>query len=78
MLDYLDVLADLHRSLQPRTYLEIGIYRGGAFRLASPETLSVGVDPQPEVPEPAGRHWIVEATTSDAFFAGPRPAGAFR
>jgi Methyltransferase domain len=77
MLDYLDVLADLHHERRPRTYLEIGIYRGDALRLASPETLSVGVDPEPEVAQLDGPNVLIEAMTSDAFFAGPRPREIF-
>ena len=77
MLDYLDVLTDLHRSRQPRTYLEIGIYRGDALRIASDRTLSVGVDPEPAVPPLDAHRWHIEATTSDEFFAGTRPRELF-
>jgi len=77
MLDYLDVLAELHRTTQPRTYLEVGVFRGDALRLASETTLSVGVDPQPDVAAGDEWHGHLEIMTSDEFFAGPRPGELF-
>lgn len=77
MVDYLDVLAELHATLRPRSYLEIGVHQGASLRLALPGTLAVGVDPEPQ-PEAAGegrRH--TEICTSDEFFATGRPLGVF-
>ena len=77
MLDYFDVLADLHRSLRPATYLEVGVFRGDSLRLASSDTLSVGVDPEPILAPGNESNRHVEVMTSDAFFAGPRPHELF-
>ena len=77
MLDYFDVLADLHRSRRPLTYLEIGVDRGDAFRLAAPDTLCVGVDPEPRLAADDDLRHHIEVMTSDEFFAGPRPVELF-
>lgn len=77
MLDYLTVLSDLHRSRRPRTYLEIGVFRGDGLRLASADTLSVGVDPEPVLAVEDEDRWHIEEMTSDAFFAGSRPRELF-
>jgi len=77
MLDYLDVLADLHETRRPRTYLEVGIFRGDSLRLVREDTFCVGVDPEPILTPGDERHCHIERTTSDAFFAGPRPRELF-
>src|SRR5262245_4290091 len=67
---YYALLERLHRHLRPRGYLEVGVADGHSLGLTQPETVAVGVDPQPgpEVAERApGRR--VEAMTSDEFFA---------
>src|SRR5207302_503530 len=63
---YLECLADLHRILQPRRYLEIGIRHGRSLALASCE--SVGVDPDPQLEVELGRATRVVEQTSDDFF----------
>lgn len=65
---YSEVLADLHRLLKPRRYLEIGIRHGMSLSLASCE--SIGVDPDPDVKVPLGANTTVTQATSDDFFAG--------
>jgi len=49
---YLDTLADLHRALAPRAYLEIGVRHGRSLALATGPAL--GVDPAPEITETLG------------------------
>jgi hypothetical protein len=71
------VLSDLHDSLRPRTYLEIGVYQGASLRLAGPQTIAVGVDPRPELPQEGDTPWHVERCTSDEFFSGDRPHELF-
>ena len=77
MLDYLDVLADLHVARRPRSYLEIGVFRGDSLRLAPDDAICVGVDPEPELEadDPCRSH--VEIMTSDDFFASQRPRELF-
>jgi len=77
MFDYLDVLAYLHETRRPRTYLEIGVYQGHSLRVARQDTLCVGVDPQPAWEGGGGSNCHVEVATSDAFFAGSRPQELF-
>lgn len=42
---YLTVLKNIHDSLKPKTYLEIGIETGQSLELANKDTLSIGIDP---------------------------------
>lgn len=42
-VDYYDFLGTLHKALQPRTYVEIGVQTGDALKLA--DCASIGVDP---------------------------------
>src|SRR5262249_16663152 len=45
---YREVLAALHRLLQPATYLEIGVETGETLALASAARVAVGIEPRPE------------------------------
>ena len=63
---YREVLAAIHERLQPELYLEIGVRDGGSLALA--RCPAVGVDPAPQVNEPADTATIHTAT-SDDFFA---------
>ncbi|MHB0980981.1 MAG: class I SAM-dependent methyltransferase [Thermoleophilia bacterium] len=72
MLDYLDVLAEMHATRRPRTYLEIGVSHGDSLRLAYEGTLCIGVDPEPNVPQDLTSRCHIESMTSDDFFASPR------
>ena len=74
---YLEVLEHIHRTLQPGTYLEIGVSAGDSIRIAGPATRAVGVDPAPQVVNPLPAHVRLFNTTSDAFFAGSDVADAF-
>ena len=47
MLSYLELLSELHRVLEPRSYLEVGVRHGKSLELAS--CPAVGVDPVPEL-----------------------------
>lgn len=66
---YLSVLERLHRELEPRFYLEIGVRFGASLRLA--QSLALGVDPEPELKHVLPPTTSVIAATSDAFFASP-------
>ncbi|MGD0764115.1 MAG: methyltransferase domain-containing protein [Roseiarcus sp.] len=65
---YLAVLEDLHRAINPRCYLEIGVRHGRSLGLA--RGLAVGVDPNPALDEPLPEGTRLVESTSDAFFDG--------
>ncbi len=69
---YLSVLERLHRELEPKLYLEIGVRFGASLVLA--RSPAIGVDPDPEVKHELPATTSVVTATSDAFFASP-PAG---
>lgn len=64
-----EFLAQLHETLKPRGYLEVGVYSGDSLRLVRPNTPAVGIDPSPMLLGhfPGTTH--VFRTTSDEFFA---------
>lgn len=66
--DYSRVLARIHEHLKPATYLEIGIDRGESFDIVTPETIALGIDPDPHVDKPLGPNQKVFKETSDDFF----------
>jgi hypothetical protein len=57
----------LHADLQPRGYVEIGVYTGASLSLATCDSL--GVDPTPRIQHQLGNKAVVVASTSDDFFA---------
>jgi len=65
---YFQILARIHEHLKPATYLEIGIHQGLSFEIVMPETLALGVDPNPRLRKPPGPRRRVFAQTSDEFF----------
>jgi predicted O-methyltransferase YrrM len=73
-LEYLQVLDDLHQSLVPRTYLEIGVRFGRSLALA--RGLAVGVDPAPEIKLELPATTRIFDMTSDDFF-GENAQSAF-
>jgi predicted O-methyltransferase YrrM len=67
--DYLDVLARIHRHLQPRTYVEIGVALGWSLKLVLPKTRVVAVDPEPKLTYALPPNVRLFTETSDEFFA---------
>jgi tetratricopeptide (TPR) repeat protein len=65
---YLDQLRRIHEALKPRTYLEIGVFKGQSLRLANPRTRAIGIDPAPQLEHPPGPRQTVHAIASDDFF----------
>jgi len=63
---YTDVLAQIHRTLQPGGYLEIGVRTGSSLALAS--CPSIAIDPEPDLEQPLADHQQLYRQTSDAFF----------
>jgi cephalosporin hydroxylase/glycosyltransferase involved in cell wall biosynthesis len=67
--DYLAVLRDIHAALTPRTYLELGVFKGESLSLVAPDCCAVGVDPRPVLDRPPPEHARLFMTTSSRFFA---------
>ena len=68
---YYAFLAELHRRLAPRAYLEIGIRNGGS--LAQARCRSVAIDPAYSITAELDADIALFRTTSDAYFARPDP-----
>lgn len=66
--DYVQVMARIHKHLEPATYLEIGIDQGASFDIVTPETIALGIDPNPRLRKPLTANQRVFAQTSDDFF----------
>jgi Methyltransferase domain len=66
---YMAMLQRIHRHLQPRTYVEIGVETGRSLALAQSCAACVGIDPQPQLSHPIPDVARVFVETSDAFFA---------
>jgi len=66
---YFKVLGRILEYVEPRTYVEIGIFQGDSLRLAQPPTLAIGIDPQPRLTAPPAKNHKIFAETSDVFFA---------
>ena len=71
-----EFLAAVHRRLQPRTYLEIGVSDGRSLVLSG--VPSIGVDPAPRVKVRLRADAKVVRSTSDAFFAKADPLAHLR
>lgn len=66
---YFKLLARVHQHLRPATYLEVGVSRGESLKLVAPQTLALGIDPQPRVTFALAPNQKLFAQTSDEFFA---------
>jgi hypothetical protein len=66
--NYLEILVNLHDFLKPTAYLEIGVETGRAFKLAGESTISIGVDPKPQLTYQPSFNSKVLVVTSDEFF----------
>jgi hypothetical protein len=68
--NYYTALQWVHEILRPASYVEIGVGQGGSLAAASPDTLSLGIDPLPELDASAlPSRTRLFAMTSDEFFA---------
>jgi hypothetical protein len=67
---YVRLLARIHASVRPSTYVEIGIRNGRSLAMALPGTAIIGIDPEPQLVFPVDPQAKVFAMTSDDFFAG--------
>ena len=73
---YLDFLADVHRRLAPRTYLEIGVRNGVSLALS--HCRSIGIDPAFNIFAELDADVSLFRTTSDAYFSSSDPLAATR
>lgn len=64
---YLELMAAIHRRLQPGLYFEVGVRHGRSLALALGP--AIGVDPAPEIDVQLGERVELFAKTSDDFFA---------
>jgi len=69
------LLAELHRLLDPRSYLEIGVNVGGSLTLS--RTRSIGIDPFYAIDQEIRCDAHVVRTSSDEFFAREHPLAHF-
>jgi|SRR5579872_1093044 len=67
--NYCEVLQWLHQDLRPKSYFEIGVFRGRSLMLAMPPTIAVGIDPCPEVENRWNTTTHVLTMPSSEFFA---------
>jgi tetratricopeptide (TPR) repeat protein len=67
---YIDVLGRMHRHLRPRTYVEVGVFKGQTLALSGPATRAIGIDPEPQIVLALNANTQVHALTSDDYFAG--------
>jgi len=67
--EYFRVLERIHGLLKPRLYVETGVDKGDSIRLASPDTVAIGIDPRPALAFSPGPNTRIFAQTSDDFFA---------
>jgi hypothetical protein len=65
---YFGLLDKIHQYLAPRTYAEIGVSLGRSLTLTLPGTVSVGIDPAPNLQFPMRRSTRIFTQTSDDFF----------
>lgn len=68
---YYAFLAELHRRLAPRAYLEVGVRNGGS--LAQSRCRSVGIDPNFSITYELDGDVALFRTTSDEYFSRPDP-----
>jgi hypothetical protein len=65
---YFDVLRRIIARLEPRTYVEIGVFQGDSLKLVRRAEAVVGIDPQPQLTWTLDPHMRIFNETSDAFF----------
>jgi ketosteroid isomerase-like protein len=66
---YFALLDRLHERLRPRTYVEIGVHMGRSIGRVHPDTISIGIDPEPNIVDPTveGVSKIYRVTSDDFF-----------
>jgi hypothetical protein len=67
--DYRSLLGFLHKALQPKLYVEIGVRDGETFCLTQDGTRRIGIDPAPLIDTSGWANTVLAHSTSDSFFA---------
>lgn len=67
--DFRERIAAIHDHVRPRAYLEIGVAQGRTIALARPDTVAIGVDPEPRIEPPLGPNVQIFPLPSDEFLA---------
>lgn len=73
---YLEFLREVHRRLQPRTYVEIGVREGKSLALA--QCRALGIDPAFDITAELDGDLAVVKTSSDEYFQRPNPLAPTR
>ena len=68
-INYKKHLDYIHKRLQPKTYLEIGVETGASITSAKPPTIAVGIDPNLKIKYRLDKNIQLFEMTSDEFFA---------
>jgi len=67
--DYIAILSHFHNSLNPVSYVEIGVASGTSLAQVKPETKAIGIDPNPCISKKINSRAKLYPIKSDAFFA---------
>ncbi len=65
---YIELMDRIHQYVQPRTYVEIGVFRGRSLGRVLPGTRVVGIDPAPQLKYGCPGDLKLFEMTSDDFF----------
>lgn len=71
--DYYTALNWIHEIRKPATYIDIGVRSGGSLSIAKPQTVCVGIDPNPAIGFPLPPATTLYRMTSDQFFRESSP-----
>jgi tetratricopeptide (TPR) repeat protein len=66
--DYISILSRLHQYINPKSYVEIGVFEGESLALTQHSTLSIGIDPFPHIRKEIKSYAKIYPITSDEFF----------
>jgi len=67
--EYYEVVKWIHETLQPSSYVEIGVFEGRSLSLALPATKSIGIDPNPQINRRLSSKTRLFRLTSNEFFS---------
>ena len=71
--NYHALMREIHSTMKPRTYLEIGMFTGSSLALVDPATQIIGIDPDANIRHRINRDAKLYFLRSDDFFAQEDP-----